>query len=118
MWLDSLNDPTSPQCPYAGAVAASFVQTGLLRVYGWTVYSSLAASQWILMFDASSIPADSAVPIIAFPVSLQSQVSVYYGPMGRVFRRGIVLCNSTTDTTKTIGAANCLFDVQYDNLVA
>jgi hypothetical protein len=43
-------------------------------------------------------------------------VSVYYGPPGRIFRRGIILCCSTTDTTKTLGAANCLFDVQFDNL--
>lgn len=87
-------------------------------MYGFTVYSSLASAQWILMFDASTLPADTSVPIIALPVAASSQVSAYYGPMGRVFHRGLVLCNSTTDTTKTIGAANCFFDAQFDNLVA
>jgi hypothetical protein len=26
---------------------------------------------------------------------------------------GIILCNSTTQGTKTLGAADCIFDVQY-----
>jgi hypothetical protein len=116
MWSDDMYDRNSPQCPSLGVLASSFVSTGFLRVYGFTVYSSLASSQWILMFDASALPADAAVPIIALPVGASNQVSAYYGDSGRVFRRGIVLCNSTTDTTKTLGAANCLFDVQFDNI--
>jgi hypothetical protein len=116
MWSDDMYDRNSPQCPSLGVLATNFVATGFLRVYGFTAYSSLGGAQWILMFDASSLPADGAVPIIALPVAAQNQVSVYYGPPGRIFRRGIILCCSTTDTTKTLGAANCLFDVQFDNL--
>ena len=58
------------------------------------------------------------MPIFPLPVATKTQVSAYYGPMGRVFHQGLVLCNSSTDTTKTIGSADCFFDVQYDNLRA
>jgi hypothetical protein len=31
----------------------------------------------------------------------------------RYMQSGIVICNSTTGTSKTLGAADTLFDVQY-----
>ena len=33
---------------------------------------------------------------------------------GREFESGLVICNSSTDATKTIGSADTFFDVQYD----
>ena len=117
MWAGNPRDTNSPVNGRASALASNIVITGELRVYGWVVYSSLGSSQFILMFDASALPADGLAPIIPLPVAASNQVAAYYGDSGRVFNRGIVLCNSTTDTTKTLGAANCLFDIQYDNLV-
>ena len=32
---------------------------------------------------------------------------------GRLFANGIYVCNSSTDVTKTIGSADCLFDINY-----
>jgi hypothetical protein len=32
---------------------------------------------------------------------------------GRLFANGITVCNSSTAVTKTIGSANCLFDITY-----
>lgn len=116
MWSYDLADRNSPISDAPKKLAASYIATGYLRVYGFSVYSSLATAQWILMFDGSTVPADTAVPLMAFPVSGSSNVGVYFGEMGRLFRQGLVLCNSTTDTTKTIGAANCFFDVEYDAL--
>ena len=117
MWQDNPYDRSSPISDAPGKLANQYIATGFLRVYGFTVYSSLAAAQFILMFDATTLPADTAVPLMAFPiVAKPGQLGVYYGEMGRLFTRGIILCNSTTDTTKTIGAANCFFDVEYDTL--
>ena len=116
MWRDDPNDRNSPASPSSQGLAAAIVLSGQVRVYGFTVYSSKASSQFLLMFDASSLPADTKVPIIAIPLGIQSQASAYYGPMGRNFHQGFVLCNSSTDTTKTIGAADCFFDVQLDYL--
>lgn len=118
MWQDDPSATDSPQSAFPSGLQASFLVPGQVRVYGFTVYNSKASAQWLLMFDASTLPADARVPIVALPIAASSQVSAYYGPMGRVFHQGLVLCNSSTDTTKTIGAADCFFDVQYDNLVA
>lgn len=115
-WRDNPDSTTSPQSSYPGKLAASTVLTGQVRVYGFTVYSTKASAQYVQMFDASGLPADTAVPILAFPVLANNFVGTYFGPMGRVFSRGLVLCNSSTDATKTIGSADCLFDVQLDYL--
>lgn len=117
MWQDNIADRNSPQSAAQGKLSNQFIATGYLRVYGFSVFSSNAASQYVLMFDASSLPADTAVPIMAFQVTTSGNVGVYYGPMGRIFQRGIVLCTSTTSTTKTLNAtADCFFDVEWDNL--
>lgn len=113
----SLYDRNQPISDAPGKLSASYLATGYLRVYGFSVYSSLASQQWIHMFDASSLPADTAVPLFPFTIGANGQLGVYYGRMGRLFRRGLVLCTSTTETTKTLGAANCFFDVEYDALM-
>ena len=95
------------------ATNAVVVKSGQGVLYGFSVYSSLAGSQFVQMFMGNAIPADGTVPLMCWPIAGQGNVSVAWPLPGRAFKTGIVLCNSTTDTTKTIGAANCLFDVQY-----
>lgn len=94
--------------------SSAVVSSGPSRLHGFTVYSSNAGAQFVLVFDAVSLPADDAVPTLVLPVGATSTVSVYYGSVGRWFDRGIVLCNSSTDVTKTIGVADCLFDAQWE----
>jgi hypothetical protein len=89
---------------------------GSIVVYGFTVYSTNAAAQYLCMFDANALPADGAVPIISWALAAHSGVGFGYQPNGRRFDAGLVLCNSSTDASKTIGSADCLFDVQYDVL--
>ena len=101
---------------YRPALAASIVLPGHLLVYGFTVYNSNAAAQFVLMFDANALPADTAVPIFPLNAATKTLAGVSWTPQGREFLEGLVLCNSSTDTTKTIGAADCFFDVQYDVL--
>jgi hypothetical protein len=115
MWADNIADRNSPQSAQVGKLANQFIVTGYLRVYGFSVFSSNAGSQYIVMFDASSLPADTAVPLMAFPISSSSNLGLYFGPMGRIFQRGLILCASSTSTTKTLNAtADCFFDVEYD----
>lgn len=115
MWQDNIADRNSPQSAPQGKLSNQFITTGYLRVYGFSVFSSNAGSQFILMFDASSLPAETAVPLMAFPVTASANVGLYFGPMGRIFQRGLVLCSSSTSTTKTLNAtADCFFDVEYD----
>lgn len=95
---------------------ALLASSGPSRLIGFTVYSSKNANQFVLVFDSATIPADNAVPLFVLPILTQNQTSAYYGHEGRVFYQGIVVCNSTTDTTKTIGSKDCFIDVQWKPL--
>jgi len=90
------------------------VSSGAARLFGVFGYNS-GAAQFVLVFDVagSLIPADGAVPTLIIPAAATSAFSLYYGSVGRWFNGGIVLCNSSTGPTKTIGVADCWFDVQF-----
>lgn len=89
------------------------VRSGVCRLFGFTATSTNVAAQFILVFDELGVPSAGKVPLFAFNVAAASPAAGYWGSMGRFFDRGIVLCNSTTQGTLTIGAADTLFDVQY-----
>jgi hypothetical protein len=88
------------------------VQSGPGVLYGFTVFNSNVGSQFIQVFDARDLPADGVVPNIVFTVAGSGNLGVEYLP-GRRFEVGIIICNSTTGPTKTLGAADCWFDAQY-----
>lgn len=93
------------------AVANSIVvKTGPGLCFGFTVSS--VAAQFIQVFDLAALPADTAVPTLSFNVSATSTIGNEWMPP-RAFQNGIVFCNSSTQHTKTIGSADCIFDVQF-----
>lgn len=91
---------------------ARIIKTGAGILYGFTVTNTNASAQFVLVFDSRTVPADTAVPIIAISVPGGNGTGFNWIP-GRSFLYGIVLCNSSTQATKTIGAADCLFDAQF-----
>lgn len=88
------------------------VKTGTGILYGFTVFSSKASAQWIQVFDARDVPADGAVPAWIGTVATVANLGANWIP-GRTFYAGCVIVNSSTGPTKTIGSADCWFDVQY-----
>lgn len=94
---------------YANALV---VKRGPGKLYGFQGYNS-GAAQFILVLDASGVPAEGVVPCFPIAVGATSNFSAFFGDTGRSFDTGIVLCNSSTAPTKTIGAADCFFDAQY-----
>jgi hypothetical protein len=83
------------------------------RLFGFSGFNSKASAQFILIFDSATLPADTAVPVSVISVATVANFSVEYGDHGRAFTNGIVICNSSTGPTKTIGAADTWFDCQY-----
>lgn len=99
---------------FTPALAASLlIKPSQGKLYGLSVSSTNGGSQFVQIFDAATLPADGVVPLISFSVSATSAGSIYFGSVGRAFEQGIVVCNSSTQATKTIGSADCLFDAQY-----
>ena len=86
-------------------------------LFGLTGYNSKSSAQFIQIFDIKSggntAPAEGSIPLVMFSVSASSNFSLDYSSAPRLFKSGIILCNSSTGPTKTIGSADCWFDVQY-----
>lgn len=111
-----LPDETDDLLPlnYASArlQASAVIKTGPGILYGLTVTNTKGTAQYVLVFDATSVPLDGALPLLAKLVAASDAVGINWLP-GRTFLTGIVVCNSSTQTTKTVGSADCLFDCQF-----
>jgi hypothetical protein len=103
--------PRNASTPALAASLVAFVGQG--RLMGITVSNTKGSSQFIQVFDASSLPADAAVPIISIDIATVVAKAIAFDPGGRWMSRGCIVCNSSTQGSKTIGSADCLIDVQY-----
>lgn len=92
------------------------VVPGRIAVQGFTVYNTAAAAKWIHWFDEAGVPGAGAVPAMSLPILAHNDLAVFFGDKGRNCERGFTVCNSATETTLTIGAADCFFDVNYSDL--
>jgi hypothetical protein len=94
------------------AYAASLVlRDGPGKLIGLSGYNS-GADQFLQVHDAASLPADTAVPTIVLKILADQNFAFDFGLYGRYFKTGIVVCNSSTGPTKTLGSANCWFEGQ------
>ncbi len=110
--------PSAGSNGVSNAVVAAYVASKIVKatagtLYRVTGYNSKATAQFIQLHDAASLPADTGVPVVIATVAGVSNFTIEFGQLGRGFATGIVVCNSSTGPTKTIGSADCWFDVQY-----
>jgi len=103
-----------PNNATSSALANSIVAfTGQGRLIGFTVSSTRASGQFVQLFNQTTVPSDGAVPLLSIDIATVTAKGVAFDPYGRWMTVGCVICNSTTQGSKTIGAADCLFDVQW-----
>lgn len=94
-------------------VASQVIKAGPGMLYRLVGYNSKASAQFIQLHDAAALPADTAVPKEVITVAATSNFAIDLGVYGRKFSTGIVVCNSSTGPTKTLGSADCFFSAQY-----
>jgi hypothetical protein len=93
-------------------LASSIVLAGAHELYGFTVNNTKASAQYVLVFDLAALPANGAVPDVSLTASASLDKGVLWLPARRM-NQGIVIANSSTADSLTIGSADCFFDVQY-----
>jgi hypothetical protein len=104
--------------PLSNATTTAYAASLIVRNAPATLYmlsghNSKTTAQYIQVHNSATLPTDTSVPVIMFLVPPTSNFSFDFGVYGRAFSTGITVCNSSTGPTKTIGSADCWFDVQY-----
>jgi len=96
----------------SAAAASLVIKLGPGRLTHLIGYNAKVSAQFIQLHDATALPADAAVPIAVITVAASSNFQIQLPPDGLDFNTGIVVCNSSTYATKTIGSADCFFTAQ------
>lgn len=103
----------TPDLDTSTALEASSVTKASAGVlYGFSASNTNAAGHWIQFFNSTTVPADTAVPVLEFAIGGEGTVSAEW-PKGRFFSTGIAWCISSTNGAKTIAGATALADVNY-----
>lgn len=97
----------------ANALAANaVVATGPGWLYDIAGYNN--AEPYLHIHDAASQPANGTVPLLIIPITAATpQWFEKQFPGGLRFYTGLVICNSSTEETTTIGGATTQFVCNY-----
>lgn len=110
--LGYVNDTVSTAASTALA-ASLIIKDTPGTLFSLSVYNDKGSAQYIQLHDSATVPADTAVPVFVFQVATKTTQVINLADLGMSFATGIVVCNSSTAATKTIGSADCWFTANY-----
>ena len=104
----------NPSIASSTALAASLVvRASVGRLLTAAVYNGNVGTQYIQIHNAASLPANGAVPLFTFALATGAVQVLNFDLTGLPCSTGIVLCNSSTAATKTIGANDTWFTATH-----
>jgi len=93
--------------------SAAYEASHVLKASAGTLISLVGynsgPAQFIQLHDAATLPANGVAPAAVFTVPALGNFSLDFPVTGCPFTTGIVVCNSSTGPTKTIGGNDCYF---------
>jgi hypothetical protein len=107
------------ELPYGYSSGAALAASGVIaadgpaRLFNLTVTSEKVSDQYVLLFDAAAVPADGAAAVAAFKVPAGATARIDFGWRGKAFLHGICWSNSSTLPAKTVGAADCFTEANW-----
>lgn len=113
----SVSKPVTGNAP-SNATTTAYAASLVAKASAGTLWGiggfNSGPAQFLQLHDAATLPANGAVPVgpLIF-VAAASNFSIDFGTYGMAFATGIVISNSTTGPTKTIGAADCWISARY-----
>jgi hypothetical protein len=106
------------ETPPSSASTVALATSLIVKATGGVLYSikgdsSKGSAQFIQLHDSATLPADTAIPKMIIRVPATTSFEIDFGIKGRQFLNGIVVTNSSTAATKTIGSADLWIDALY-----
>ena len=94
--------------------ASHVIVTSAAWVSGFAFSNANGSARTAQLFDSATLPSDGVFPnVIGQSTATAASAYVSYVNSPFYFASGIVICNSSTVRTKTIGSADSLFAVWY-----
>lgn len=93
---------------------SAVITTSRARLTGCHGYMSGSSTQWIMLFDSATVPANGTAAQVLIKVPPTSAFSFEPGERGRFFGSGISWAQSSTSPTKTLGSAETFLSCTYD----
>lgn len=118
---------SAPAQPATRVIGPTQLQTSRIATNAWVGFTnahvnylivaenSSASDLWLHIYDTNAVPANGASPIYPGVLIPAGKTGGYDFPYGAPFRRGVTVCNSTTDRTLTNSSANFVITVLYDD---
>jgi len=104
----------NPSIASSTALAASLVvKASAGSLFTAAIYNGNVGTQYIQVHNAASLPANATVPLFTFAMATGTTQILDFNLLGLTCSTGIVLCNSSTAATKTIGANDTWFTASY-----
>ena len=93
----------------AAAVKSAVISAVPATLVDIQVENVTAAVKYVQLFNATAVPADTAVPTMCFAIPASGTLNISLNGVPERFDTGICIASSSTQATKTLSATSDIF---------